>query len=76
MKYRILITDEGDRVIERECYEFKCMDGWLELFKYAWEAEGIQYVGTGGRTLEEALDEVAKLRHSAEHSGCEPRELV
>ena len=36
MKYRILITDEGDRVIERECYEFKCMDGWLELFKYAW----------------------------------------
>ena len=43
---------------------------------YAWEAEGIQYVGTGGRTLEEALDEVAKLRHSAEHSGCEPRELV
>jgi len=55
-------------------------DGFHEGMKegiklYAWWKDGIQYVGTTGRTLAEALREAEKLSFSVKHSGCEPSEL-
>ena len=42
---------------------------------YAWWKDGIQYVGSTGRTLKEALDEVDGLEYARKHSGCEPSEI-
>ena len=55
-------------------------DGFYEGMKegvklYAWWKDGVQYVGTTGRTLVEALSEVDKLAYSVKHTGCEPSEL-
>lgn len=42
---------------------------------YAWWRDGIQYVGTTGRTLKEALEDVDKLEYAHKHTGHEPSEI-
>jgi len=42
---------------------------------YAWWKDGTQYVGTTGRTLKQALEEVDALEYSHNHIGHEPSEL-
>lgn len=55
-------------------------DGYYEGMRrgitlYAWWKDGVQYVGTCGRTLEQALKEVGDLEYSHLHIGHEPSEL-
>lgn len=40
---------------------------------YAWWKDGLQYVGTTGMTLKEALEEIDKVKYSHIHIGHEPR---
>ena len=55
-------------------------DGYYEGMRrgitlYAWWKDGTQYVGTTGRTLKQALDEVNALEYSHLHIGHEPSEI-
>jgi len=61
IKFQTAEQDQYLQIAQTRAYYQGFRDGLLE---YAWWKDGVQYVGTCGRTLKEAFAEVDKLEQN------------